>query len=362
MSREDNIIDSIVSELNKGNKKKLAYNLAVDESPSTVNYWISTGAPNLDMIISNKETGGFPSGKMVLLSGLESSGKSLIATHALANAQKMGGIAVFIDAESSVHKLFLQGIGVDLNELVYVTTRDMEKAFKTVEQICKWAIENDFTGPIIIVMDSIAAMTLQQYNDNIGEQVGYEGAKRAQFISNQLPKIIEDTGLHNVCLVMVTQQRQKIGAMANEFQFSEVGGLALKFYASLHIRLKRSLKLMSKDKKDQIGLIVTAETTKNKLAPERRKVKIPVYYDRGIDYNECIYKDACDEDLFIGKTWKTYITDDGEEIKFQSMEKLLELGGTEVIEEIRKKLFVKKRKYYKGEEQLLTEMENIDDN
>jgi len=316
MSREDMMAEFLISELNKGQKEKIAYNLEEDDALSSVKYWIPTGSPVLDIILSNRKNGGLPSGRFVLLTGLESSGKSLLAAHALANVQKMGGIAVFIDSENAVSKEFLRVIGVNLKTLVYVQTQDTSKVFDVINNVIKASIEKNAKVPIMVVVDSMTSTTLPDYIDMGTEFVGYEGAKKAGFISNQFQKMTNKIAADNVCVLITAQLRVRMNAMGNQDPYEVTGGMALKFYPSIHIRIRKKAKEKISTSNEPIGVHVEMETLKNRLAPERRKANCLVRYDRGIDYDASILKEAQALKIITGTAWKKYITKDGEELKF----------------------------------------------
>ncbi len=342
-SREDSIAEYLIDIINKGEKQKIAFNIQKDDAASQVKYWISTGCVPLDIITSNKKEGGFPCGRIVMVSGSESSGKSLIIAHALSHVQKMGGIAALIDSESALSKEFLIAIGVNLKDLIYVQTQDIVLAFKTVEKIHKAVIERNIQKPVFIGIDSLTALSLPEYIEAGPEMAGYEGAKNAAYISNQLKKIANELGRENICLLYTSQLRQKMGAMPNEDPFCTTGGQAPLFYSSLHIRLKRRGRLG--DRTSPEGIIVDAETVKNRLAPERRHAKVIIRYDRGIDYYQCIVDDACALGIIEGKAWKSYTATNGEVIKYQS--NYSELIKKNLIEEIVDKIYEKRRFVYK---------------
>lgn len=341
--REDSIAEYLITAINKDEKKQIAYNIESEDAASTVKFWISTGCIPLDIIISNRRDGGLPSGRMVMLSGSESSGKSLIIAHALANVQKIGGVAALIDSESALSKEFMQAVGVDLKNLIYIQTQDLVTAFKSVEKIHKAVIERNVQKPVLIAMDSLTALSLPEYIEAGPEVSGYEGAKNASYISSQLKKIANELGKENICLVYTSQLRSKIGAMPNEDQFSETCGNAPKFYASLHIRLKRRGRLGEKG--SPYGIVVSAETLKNRLAPERRTAKLSIRYDRGIDYYQCIIDEASELGIIEGKAWKSYTANSGEVIKYQSnYSPLVEKG---LINEIIDKIYEKRKFTYR---------------
>ena len=135
----DSLANSLADSINKqfkGQSLKTAFFLdGDDDSPSNVKEWISTGSDMLDLAISNRPGGGFPVGRITEITGLEASGKSLLASHALAETQKRGGLAVYIDTEAATSSEFLTAIGVDLKTMLYVPLETIEEIFETIETI-----------------------------------------------------------------------------------------------------------------------------------------------------------------------------------------------------------------------------------
>ena len=136
---EDSLASTLADSINKqfkGQNYKSAFFLAGDEdAPTNVNEWVSTGCSMLDLAISNRPNGGFPVGRITEITGLEASGKSLLAAHTLAETQKKGGLAVYIDTESASSAEFLTAIGVDLKTMLYVPLETIEEIFETIETI-----------------------------------------------------------------------------------------------------------------------------------------------------------------------------------------------------------------------------------
>ena len=145
MSNKDQLAEVIASELNKQSKShKIAYFLdGVDQTPTDISDWVSTGSTILDLAISNRPDGGLAAGRITEINGLEGSGKSLIGAHALAATQKKGGLAVYIDTESAVSSEFLQAIGIDTENMLYVHLETVEEIFDTIETIVTKIRESD---------------------------------------------------------------------------------------------------------------------------------------------------------------------------------------------------------------------------
>jgi len=155
----DSLANALAESINKqfkGQALKTAFFLDGDEdSPSNVKEWISSGCSMLDLAISNRPYGGFPVGRITEITGLEASGKSLLAAHTLAETQKKGGLAVYIDTESATSSEFLAAIGVDLKTMLYVPLETIEEIFETIETIVEGVRKSDKDRLVTIVVDSI---------------------------------------------------------------------------------------------------------------------------------------------------------------------------------------------------------------
>ena len=156
--QELDLADILASELNKQSKdQKVAFFLDDDATPTHVEGWVSTGCATLDVAISNRPYGGLPVGRIVEITGLEQSGKSLVSAHILAETQKQGGVAVLIDTETAVSREFLEAIGVDVKKLLYVSADSVEQIFDFTETIIEKVRQTDKDRLVVIVTDSVAA-------------------------------------------------------------------------------------------------------------------------------------------------------------------------------------------------------------
>ena len=159
-SLQDELAGILATNLNKKFKSsnyKVAYFLEGDEdSPSEVSEWISTGSSMLDLAISNRPNGGLPVGRITEITGLEASGKSLLAAHVLANTQKKGGLAVYIDTENAISREFLTAIGVNLKDMLYVPLDTIEDIFDAIDSIIESVRKTDKNKIVTIVVDSVA--------------------------------------------------------------------------------------------------------------------------------------------------------------------------------------------------------------
>ena len=163
---QDSLANVLADNLNKKFKSsdyKVAYFLEGDSgSPSDVDEWISTGSTMLDLAISNRPHGGLPVGRIIEITGLEASGKSLLAAHALADTQKKGGLAVYIDTENAISREFLEAIGINLKDMLYVPLETVEDIFDAIDSIVESIRKNSKNRLVTIVVDSVAGASTKQ--------------------------------------------------------------------------------------------------------------------------------------------------------------------------------------------------------
>ena len=282
MSVKDDLANVIADNLNKKFKdNKVAYFLdGSDDTPTDIKDFISTGSSMLDLAISNREDGGIAVGRITEINGLESSGKSLLASHILAETQKKGGIAVYIDTETSVSVEFLGAIGVDVSKLLYLHFECVEDIFEAIEDIITKVRESNKDKLVTILVDSLAATSTKiEIEADFGKD-GYATSK-AIIISKALRKITQLIGRQKVALVFTNQLRQKLGVMFGD-PWTTSGGKALPFHASTRIRLK-NLGQIKDTKKNTIGMKCRAQIIKNRLGPPLRHADYDMYFDSGID-------------------------------------------------------------------------------
>ena len=318
MSNRDELAEVIASELNKQFKShQVAYFLdGVEETPTDVTDWISTGSSLLDLAISNKPHGGFAAGRIAEINGLESSGKSLIGAHALATTQRKDGLAVYIDTESSVSSEFLQAIGIDTDNMLYVHLETVEDIFDTIETIVIKTRESSKDKLVTILVDSLAAASTKVEMDADFDKDGWATAK-AIIISKAMRKITNLIARQKVCLIFTNQLRQKLGVMFGD-PWTTSGGKALPFHASTRIRLK-NMGQIKDTKKNTIGIKIRAQVIKNRLGPPLRSAEFPLYFDKGIDDFGSWLNIMKDHKLVTqAGAWYTFKDQDGKEHKFQS--------------------------------------------
>jgi recombination protein RecA len=320
--QELDLADILAGELNKHSKdQKVAFFLDEDEAPTNVDGWVSTGCAMLDVAISNRPYGGLPVGRIVEVTGLEQSGKSLLSAHLLAETQKLGGVAVLIDTETAVSREFLEAIGVDVSKLLYVSADSVEQIFDFTETIIEKVRETSKDRLVTIVTDSVAAASSKA---ELASDYGKDGyaTDKAIIISKAMRKITNMIGRQKILLVYTNQLRQKMNAMPFGDPWTTSGGKALAFHASVRLRLKVTgqikMKVGGQDK--IVGMKVRAQVVKNRMGPPLRSTDFEIYFDRGID-NYGSWLGVMKENKVVKQAgaWYTYVdTETGEEVKFQS--------------------------------------------
>ena len=340
---ELDLADILAGELNKQAKdNKVAFFLDDDSAPTNVDGWVSTGCAMLDVAISNRPYGGLPVGRIVEVTGLEQSGKSLVSAHLLAETQKQGGVAVLIDTETAVSREFLEAIGVDVSKLLYVSADSVEQIFDMTETIIEKVRETSKDRLVTIVTDSVAAAsTTAEMASDYGKD-GY-ATDKAIIISKAMRKITNMIGRQKILLVYTNQLRQKMNAMPFGDPWTTSGGKALAFHASVRLRLKGTgqikMKVGGNDK--IVGMKVRAQVVKNRMGPPLRSTDFEIYFDRGIDNYGSWLKVMKDEKVVKqAGAWYTYVdTETGEEHKFQSKDFILLMEeNDELREQIYKKI------------------------
>lgn len=319
---QDSLAELIHDVLNTTAGEKVAYFLdGTDETPIDLDNFVSTSSTDLDLKISNRAYGGLAYGRIVEFSGLEGSGKSLLAAHIMANAQKQDGIAVLIDTESALNEEFYRAIGLDMNreKFLYVNQVCIETIFEMIEGMITTVRSRKDTKdkPVVIVFDSIAGASPRSELEGTHDKEGYNTDK-AIILSRSLRKLTRLIAQEKILLIMTNQLREKMNAMPFADPYVTPGGKAVQFHSSVRIRLTKK-KTIKNSKKDVVGIEVQAKIVKNRLGPPHRIANFDIYFDRGIDdYSAWLSLMKQHKLVKRAGAWYTYTDKDGQEHKFQS--------------------------------------------
>ena len=315
------IADTINKQFKSQNLKTAYFLEGDDDAPTIVKEWVSTGSTILDLAISNRKWGGFPVGRVSEITGLEQSGKSLLAAHTLLNTQKKGGLAVYIDTENALSTEFLSAIGLNLKEMLYIPLETVEDIFETVETIIEKVRSSDKNRLVTIVVDSIAGASTKTEMAADFDKDGYATAK-ALIISKAMRKITNLIGRERICLIFTNQLRQKLNAPAFSDPWTTPGGKGIPFHASVRIRLSSigAIKGKINGVEEIIGSRVKAKLTKNRCGPPQRSAEYQVFFNSGIDDYNSWLEVMKDYSLIkqSGAWYEWTDTSTGEIIKFQS--------------------------------------------
>lgn len=315
-------LDGVMAQIEKQYGKGAIMRLGQSAGDNSIEV-LPTGCLSLDLAIG---VGGLPRGRIIEIYGPESSGKTTVALHAIAETQKAGGIAAFVDAEHALDPVYAKNLGVNLDEL-YVSQPDTgEQALDiTASLVNSKAVD-------IIVVDSVAALTPKaEIEGDMGDShVGLQ----ARLMSQALRKLTAITSKSKTCIIFINQLREKVGVMFGNPEVT-AGGKALKFYASVRIDVRKADAL--KDSQGAYGNHTKAKIVKNKVAPPFKTAEFDIIYGKGISEGSCLIDLGLQYDI-IAKSgaWFSY---NGDKIG-QGREKTVEYleSNVELAQEIKQKI------------------------
>ncbi len=284
---------------------------------------IPSGALTLDVALG----GGLPKGRIIEIYGPESSGKTTLALHAIAETQKMGGVAAFVDAEHALDPTYSQALGVDIENLLVAQPDNGESGLEIVDQLVRSAAVD------LVVVDSVAALTPRaEIEGEMGDnQVGLQ----ARLMSKALRKIAGNIGKSGATVIFLNQLRQKIGISYGNPEVT-TGGNALKFYCSVRLDIRR-IQTLKKGSEDMYGIRAKVKVAKNKVAPPFRIAEFDIIFGKGISNIGCLLDLAEEADIIVRKgAWYSYKGDNIGQGRDNTINYLLE--NPEVAAEIEVKV------------------------
>jgi len=285
---------------------------------------ISTGSLGLDLALG---VGGLPRGRVVEIFGPESSGKTTLTLHAIAEAQKAGGIAAFIDAEHAFDRFYAEKLGVDIENLIISQPDNGEQALEITENLIR-------SGAIdIVVIDSVAALTPKSEIE--GEMGDSKMGLHARLMSQALRKLTSTINKTNCTVIFINQLREKIGVMFGNPE-TTTGGNALKFYASVRLDIRRSTQIKTTEG-EVAGNKTRVKVVKNKLAPPFRMAEFDIMYGEGISKVGEIIDIGVDYEIIKKSgSWFSYM--DSKLGQGRDAVKRLLLDNPELMEELEEKI------------------------
>ncbi len=315
-------IDRIDKTFGKGTVMRLGDKQVLDVES------ISTGSLGLDLALG---VGGFPRGRVIEIYGPESSGKTTLAIHAIAECQRSGGIAAFIDAEHAFDRTYAEALGVETENLLISQPDNGEQALEITENLIR-------SGAIdIIVIDSVAALVPRSEIE--GEMGDSKMGLQARLMSQAMRKLTAAIGRTGCTCIFINQLREKIGVMFGNPE-TTTGGNALKFYASIRLDIRRNGQAIKDKEGNVVGNHVKVKVVKNKVAPPFRVAEFDIMYGEGISKAGEIVDMGVDYDI-IGKSGSWYSYDDAKIAQGRDAAKQFLMDNPEVAAEIEQKIKAK---------------------
>jgi recombination protein RecA len=286
---------------------------------------IPTGSLSLDIAVG---INGLPKGRIIEIYGPESSGKTTIAIHAIAECQKMGGIAAFVDAEHAFDRFYAANLGVDVDSLLIAQPDHGEQALEITENLIR-------SGAVdIVVVDSVAALVPRAEIE--GEMGDSKMGLQARLMSQAMRKLTGAIGRTNCCCIFINQLREKIGVMFGNPE-TTTGGNALKFYASMRLDIRKTGSAIKDKEGNIVGNHVKVKVAKNKLAAPFRIANFDIVYGKGVSKVGEIVDIGVDNDI-IGKSGSWYSYDGSKIAQGREAAKIFLEDNPEVAFEIEQKI------------------------
>jgi recombination protein RecA len=313
----DDLALALHKELNKTKDgSKASYFLDEDDNPSEIVEWVSTGSTMLDLAISNRPYGGMPVGRIVELSGLEGTGKSLVCAQIIAQTQKQGGLSVFFDSEFSVDRQFWTALGVDVRNVPYVPFTTLEELFTNLEKVIGSFRKAAKDRLLTIFVDSVAQASTEGEMESEHGKDGYNTGKSI-ILSKALRKITGLIAQQRILLVFTNQVRYNMNAGPFGEKWITPGGKSLPFACSVRLRMANMGKIKKGD--EVVGMECQAQVIKNRCGPNYRSARFDLMYDSGIQDRASWLSFMKDNGIITGDgRGYTYKRKDGTDVKFNT--------------------------------------------